>query len=379
MSKKSVLIICPFFPPNVGGVETHLNGLVDYLSTKGHKVIVQTYKPLLTHVKNYKKKETRKNVTIYRHWLFGVNFYEKISFFQPLQTLYTVPLLLIHSLLFMSRNKNKVDVINSHGLNATIIGLILKKLFKKRLVATTHYIYTVKSESVKAGLVKKVFNSSDVILTAGKESKDDLLKAGIPSKKLVPYIHWTNDFKPLNKNKMKKSLGLSRKFVVLFVGRIIKMKGVMQLCEAMKGLSNDEHVLIAGDGNDFDELKTKYSKLENVSILGKKNKKELKKLYCACDCVILPSQSEEASPLVILESLSNGRPIILTNKGGAKNLVDDSVSLVINPKVNNIKEAIKKMKRKINNKTEQTCLKYAKKKYGEENAKNYTSYIIGVK
>ena len=44
--KKNILIITPFFPPNLGGVETYSNVLTTGLSKNGYKVYVSTYSPI---------------------------------------------------------------------------------------------------------------------------------------------------------------------------------------------------------------------------------------------------------------------------------------------------------------------------------------------
>ena len=57
-NKKGVLILTPFFSPNIGGVETHLDNLVSILDEKGYKVFVQTYSPITTENIPWKKMNT---------------------------------------------------------------------------------------------------------------------------------------------------------------------------------------------------------------------------------------------------------------------------------------------------------------------------------
>ena len=58
-AKLGILMICPFFRPNVGGVETHLNDLCEYLKKRGHRVFVVTYQPLMTDMKAENLKNPR--------------------------------------------------------------------------------------------------------------------------------------------------------------------------------------------------------------------------------------------------------------------------------------------------------------------------------
>ena len=46
--KMGVLILTPFFSPNIGGVESHLDNLVSILDEKGYSVFVQTYSTITT-------------------------------------------------------------------------------------------------------------------------------------------------------------------------------------------------------------------------------------------------------------------------------------------------------------------------------------------
>ena len=55
-NQKGVLILTPFFSPNIGGVETHLDNLVSNLDDKGYRIFVQTYSPLTTENTSWKKK-----------------------------------------------------------------------------------------------------------------------------------------------------------------------------------------------------------------------------------------------------------------------------------------------------------------------------------
>ncbi|MFN4217593.1 MAG: hypothetical protein ACK4HQ_09365, partial [Brevinematales bacterium] len=67
-----ILLLSPTFPPDVGGVETHMSDIVNAFQKYPHyRVSVSTYKPIVTKkIKKYKKIESIGNVTIYRHWWF---------------------------------------------------------------------------------------------------------------------------------------------------------------------------------------------------------------------------------------------------------------------------------------------------------------------
>jgi len=73
-----VLILSPFFRPNIGVVETHLDDLCEYLRKNGHKAFVITYQPLIAKNRG-QKLEKRENLEIRRIRWFGYNFFHMLE------------------------------------------------------------------------------------------------------------------------------------------------------------------------------------------------------------------------------------------------------------------------------------------------------------
>ena len=117
--------------------------------------------------------------------------------------------------------------------------------------------------------------------------------------------------------------------IVLFVGRVSKMKGLDTLFKAAKIYENDNVLtLIAGDGSYRPELEKMKKELElkNIIFLGNKTQSELNDLYNISDVLVLPSRSE-ALPLVAIESLACGTPAVITNLPGIDNIITKDVGL----------------------------------------------------
>ena len=75
-NKKGVLILTPFFSPNIGGVETHLDDLVAALAEKEYQVFVQTYSPITTKNTFWKSRESNESyLHIRRYKWFGGNIF----------------------------------------------------------------------------------------------------------------------------------------------------------------------------------------------------------------------------------------------------------------------------------------------------------------
>jgi hypothetical protein len=88
-----VLILTPFFSPNIGGVETHLDDLVDILKDKNFKSYVLTYQPLMMDIKA-PSVETKGNTEIHRIEWFRKLFY-LVEPYPALDFLYLTPRLFI--------------------------------------------------------------------------------------------------------------------------------------------------------------------------------------------------------------------------------------------------------------------------------------------
>ena len=337
MKSKNILIICPFFRPNIGGVETHLDLLTKYLVSQKHKITVLTYKPLTTKSTDYKKIEKSKNLIIYRYWWFGQKTFDKTTPYPFLQFLYIVPKLLFHTLKYLYQNHKKIDVIHAHGFAAASITKISCLFFPvKKTIVSTHYLYpnlNIKNLSTK--LLKSVFDSFDQILLVSQQSGKQLQKIGISSSKMVKYQHWIDSsvYKPSNKK--------NKNFSILFVGRIIKSKGIFRLLQATKKLPRDFQFTVIGDGPDFNKLKQESLNQANFHLIGKKNPIEIIPYYQSHHLTILPSITPEAQPLTIMESLMCGTPIITTNLGSVVDMYPNTVGFKINPSINNIVKTIK--------------------------------------
>jgi len=101
----------------------------------------------------------------------------------------------------------------------------------------------------------------------------------------------------------------------LFVGRLSPEKNLINLVNFFKKYStNDLRLLIIGDGELNIELKELTRNFDNINIKGYIPPKELVKIYCESDCLIISSNTE-AGPLVGIEAMAAGRIIFSTEVG----------------------------------------------------------------
>lgn len=159
------------------------------------------------------------------------------------------------------------------------------------------------------------------------------------------------------KRSIRKKLGLSDEdFVILFVGRIMEIKGVLELMQAVTGLQ-DNHIklLIMGSANSgkwaFSPYERKVKKLakqhrDRIIFTGYVDNAEVYQYASVADVQCMPTLIDEAAPLVTLEAMAEGLPLIVTRSGGVVEYVNSETALMIERVniVENLKTAICYMK-----------------------------------
>lgn len=117
----------------------------------------------------------------------------------------------------------------------------------------------------------------------------------------------------------------NNKIVITYAGRILVEKGVVNLLDAFLKLDNKENCIlnIAGDGPILNELKEKY-KDKNIYFLGKLSHDDVIKLCAKTDIFVYPSMYPEGLPTSILEAGLMKCAIVATDRGGTKEVINDS-------------------------------------------------------
>ncbi len=106
---------------------------------------------------------------------------------------------------------------------------------------------------------------------------------------------------------------------ILFVGQLIKGKGVDILLEALSFVNEKFHLKIAGAGNAKEELKVLAQKLgldENVEFLEWVPPDKISELYKWARIIAVPSRWPEPFGMVGVEAMRVGRPVVAANSGG---------------------------------------------------------------
>ncbi len=121
---------------------------------------------------------------------------------------------------------------------------------------------------------------------------------------------------------------------LVFVGRLTPIKGLRILLEALvraRESRPDLHLTLIGDGEDRVHLEALAARLgAAVVFAGYRSQGEIARLLSEADALVLPSFAE-GLPVVLMEAMASGRPVIATRVGGISELVEDGVSGLLVP------------------------------------------------
>ncbi len=169
---------------------------------------------------------------------------------------------------------------------------------------------------------------------------DDMAAIGLPREKIA--LHYTgldrDRFRPLQHTQLRKRLGRElgidlpeRAPVLATVGALIPRKGQALVIEALGELPGDTVLLLIGRGEDegaLRELAHARGVAGRVHFLGSLDHDLLPLVLSTADAMVLPSASEGLANAWV-EALACGTPLVITDAGGAREVVTGPAAGVI--------------------------------------------------
>ena len=189
-----------------------------------------------------------------------------------------------------------------------------------------------------------------------------------------------------NKENFIKERKKYPKYLLLYIGQLIRRKGIFQVLKALDNLLDSEvGLMIVGSGPEEKNLKVfcKEKNLKNVFFEGFKQQDELSRYYALADIFILPS-FEEVWGLVVNEALASGLYVLSSKYAGASyDLIKEEWNgEIFDPyKVGEIVDLIKRVKEKIKNIRERRddISQYAYKEFSiEQSAEEFLKAIKSI-
>ena len=159
----------------------------------------------------------------------------------------------------------------------------------------------------------------DQLLVGSRSMQQELADNGLSQARvLAPLVPLTHQSAP--------PLGKGR---ILYVGQLIRGKGVDLLVQALHGLPGDWSARLVGDGNARGALQKQIQRLglqHRVQLVGWVSAEELHQHYCEAQLVVVPSRWPEPFGMVGLESMNWGRPVIGFDIGGIPDWLEHGVT-----------------------------------------------------
>lgn len=167
----------------------------------------------------------------------------------------------------------------------------------------------------------------DAFTVLSQSSAQILESYGIPDSK----IHIIRQPFPL-KETLNKQEGEVEKFSILYIGWVQPRKGLHILLQAMPSILKvkpEAKLYVIGEFQDVKYERTIRQLIEenrinsHVSLLGRKPYEEVKNFLERTNVVVIPEQWENMSPVVVVEAMAFGKPIVASRVGGIPEFISD--------------------------------------------------------
>ena len=315
---------------NTGGMSVYIRELAHELGRRGHLVDVYTR---IHEAAHDEIAEIGKNVRLI-HLKAGEKEIEKLAIYYYLDDF-------AHNLEnFRKQNGPRYDLIHSHYWLSGLIGKRLQQWWGIPHVMGFHTLGAVKNAigigegepDLRINAEKELVRDCHRIIASTLKGKKDLIDyydASPETISVIPCGVNLDLFRPIGRETARCYLGLKEERIILFVGRIIPLKGIDNLLKAMSYLERKEGiklVVIGGDEHcqtEVERLKDLSRSLkiqESVIFLGLVKQEILPFFYSAANLCVVPSHYESFG-LVVLESLACGTPVVATRVGGAESVI----------------------------------------------------------
>lgn len=298
--------------------------IIKYLANKHQLYIVC---PL--DIENYELKYQHKNV-----FFFNINFCRSINIAKDFITLFQLKKLI---------RKINPDTIFSYSLKSSFFSMfgnwkipnvyfitgMGSSLINKYKFLIEKIIYTL------THIRKIIIKQQDFFIFLNNDDRDYFIEKKFCSKKYAVVFPGEGvnleffKFSPINEHKKAISF--------LFIGRLIRDKGIIELMNACKKLKSNQiefncTVIAPFDHYNPSSLHTmNLDDFQKMGIHYLPYVDDVRTYIAAGDVVVLPSYSE-GLPRVLLESMAIGRPIITTDTHGCRELVNQDNGRLIKPK-----------------------------------------------
>lgn len=267
--------------------------------------------------------------------------------------------------------KNNINIIHAHNIASEIVCVLVNQICGRKLITTIHsdcnYDFT---KSIKSNiyyiLENKLFCFNKGYITVSNQLKVQLIERGLDSRKIININNGIDEVKKENINI------INDEFTICSIGRLVRVKAHIKLIKAISILKDKGifiKCIIAGEGDLKEELINKVTEeglTDRIEFLGFIN--DVKEVFNKSDCLIIQSEME-GLPIVVLEAMSYGIPIIANRVGGIAEALTSNLCIeMLNNNPREIARAIEMAK--VNRKSLENIAISAKIKFKEKYSSN---------
>ena len=243
------------------------------------------------------------------------------------------------------------DFLFSHYWLSGEVARLLRPQLGAGWAHVAHTLGLVKNRTLAAGarpepplriqVETEIADQADLLIASTVDESEELVRSYNADPARVAVVPPGVDlslFQPTDRDEARSTIGYGPGRIVLFVGRLERLKGVDVAIRALALLRDRQHddvrLLVLGeDSKDAEEsekerLKNFASRVgvdDRVDFLGSVAHHELPFFYSAADVCVMPSYSESFG-LVALEAQACGRPVVASDVAGLRSVIRDDVS-----------------------------------------------------
>ena len=267
----------------------------------------------------------------------------------------------------LKHNKYDLVIMNGYSHYAEMKAI---KYLQKHKVPYVLYINggTIKSNEcfIKKNLKKRYISGAKCYFSPDLESNKYLVHYGANEKDILNYPYSTIFDSEIikaeaNKVELRKELNLNFDKVFVSSGQLIERKNYLSLVKEWAKFPKEYGLVLIGDGKQRKEIENliKTANLNNVLVTGFLKREEMFKYFKAADVFLFPSK-EDIYGHVINEALSQGLPVVSTNKvNSANKLIKNGVNGFVLEKLEG-EEFIKSVEEVLKLNSFAECIKVAK-------------------
>lgn len=195
-----------------------------------------------------------------------------------------------------------------------------RRNWKTHEISFLRYLWRIRRFYMKRLEFRLLKSFVDGFVPVGQYSKEYFLSCGVKEEKIFIAPDASEIF--YDSLRTREEMGMSKdKVIILFMARIIKLKGIDQLLEAYSKLEKELETVelyICGDGAYMEEANQKAGelKIERVIWTGSVKPEDRKDYYGNCDIFVLPNWEPDIWGTAVNEAMQFGKPVIISDMTG---------------------------------------------------------------